>query len=136
MDIAVFFSLYISSIVIFFVVDMAWLGWVARNFYQAQIGYILGPVKWSAAIIFYFVYLLGLVYFAAYPGYQSVAFTQAFMLGGLFGFFTYATYDMTNLATVRDWPLRVTIVDIVWGTILGAVVSGGAVVIVTALLGG
>jgi len=79
-------------------------------------------INWPAAIVFYFVFLLGLIIFAVYPqlenGWQTVTF-----YGALFGFFTYATYDLTNLSTLKDWPLDLVLVDIIWGTILGASVA-------------
>jgi uncharacterized membrane protein len=73
--------------------------------------------------VFYLIFLAGLVYFALMPSLESGSFGTALMLGALFGFFTYATYDLTNYATLRDWPLTVTLVDIVWGSLLGALVS-------------
>ena len=80
-------------------------------------------ISWTPAIIFYLVYLIGLIIFAVYPGVLEGSWKTALIYGALFGFFTYATYDMTNLATLKDWPLAVVVVDIVWGTILGASVS-------------
>jgi uncharacterized membrane protein len=123
MNIQLFFTLYAICVPIFFLIDMLWLGFVARNFYQDKIGYIMGDINWLAAIIFYLIFLLGLTYFAIYPSVSSSSFLAAITLGALFGFFTYATYDLTNLATLRDWPLSVTLVDILWGTILGMSVT-------------
>ena len=125
MNIQTFLTLYAISVPIFFLIDMIWLGVVAKSFYQSQIGHLLGEVNWVAAIIFYLVFLVGLVIFAVYPGVQAGAWQTALIYGALFGFFTYATYDLTNLATLKDWPLSVTLVDMVWGTILGATVAVG-----------
>ena len=125
MDVTTFIWLYLISVPIFFAVDMLWLGWLARDFYQRQIGTLLGNVKWSAAIGFYLLYLVGVVFFAVYPAVLSESIAQAALLGGLFGFFTYATYDMTNLATLRGWTVKVTVVDILWGAVLGASVATG-----------
>ena len=118
-----FFTLYAMSVPVFFAIDMVWLGLVASNFYKSQLGNLMGPINWPAAIIFYLVFLVGLTFFAIYPAVLKNSLMTAAILGGLFVFFTYATYDLTNLATLRDWPLSVTIVDMIWGTILGASVT-------------
>ena len=123
MNLPLFFTLYLISVPLFFLIDMLWLGLIARNFYQQQIGHLMGNVNWTAAIIFYLIFLVGLTFFAIYPAVTSGTLVTAVMLGALFGFFTYATYDLTNLATLRDWPLPVVIVDIIWGTVLGASVA-------------
>ncbi len=112
---------------VFFIIDMIWLGLVANKFYQSQLGPLLGPVNWPAAIIFYLVFLVGLTFFAIYPAAAKASVFTALGLGAAFGFFTYATYDLTNLATLKDWPLKVVLVDIVWGTVLGASVAAGTV---------
>ncbi len=125
MTIQTFFTLYVISVPIFFLIDMLWLGVVAKSFYQSRLGHLLGEVNWVAAIIFYLVFLVGLVFFAIYPGVLASSWKIALIYGALFGFFTYATYDLTNLATLRAWPLSVTIVDMLWGTVLGALVSIG-----------
>ena len=131
MNITTFLLLYGISVPIFFVIDMLWLGLIARDFYQRNLGSLLGEVNWLAAIIFYLVFLVGLTFFATYPAATSGLWTKAVLYGALFGFFTYATYDLTNLATLRDWPLSVTLVDMVWGTVLGATVSGITVYLYT-----
>ncbi len=127
MDFQIFLLLYLLSVPVFFAVDMVWLGYLARDLYQREIGYLLGNVRWGAAIGFYLIYLIGVTYFAAYPAYVEESVGRALWLGGLFGFFTYATYDMTNLATVKGWPVKIVIIDIIWGTVLGALVAGGTV---------
>ena len=115
--------LYLMTIPAFFAIDMIWLGTVATKFYQSQIGFLLGPVNWLAAIVFYLIYIVGIIIFAVYPALESGSFTKAIVLGALFGFFAYATYDFTNLATIKDWPLLVTIVDLLWGTVLTSSVA-------------
>jgi uncharacterized membrane protein len=127
MNIYTFLALYSISVPIFFLIDMLWLGVVAKSFYQSRIGHLLGEVQWGAAILFYFVFLVGLTIFATYPAITSGKISTALIYGALFGFFTYATYDLTNLATLRDWPLSIVIVDILWGTVLGASVASMAV---------
>ena len=115
--------LYLVTVPVFFVIDVIWLGVVAKDFYQQQLGYIMGPVNWTAAIVFYLVYIVGILLFAVYPALQEGSIMKALLFGALFGFFTYATYDFTNLATVKDWPLLVTVVDVMWGTFLGSSVA-------------
>jgi len=135
MNIQLFFTLYVISVPIFFLIDMIWLGVIAKDFYRSRLGHLMGDINWTAAIIFYLIFLLGLTYFAMYPAVAKGSFLAAVTLGALFGFFTYATYDLTNLATLKDWPLSVVIVDIIWGTILGMAVAGGTYYIYTALWG-
>lgn len=124
MNIPMFGMLWIIAVPIFFLIDMLWLGVVAKDFYAAKIGYLLGPVNWTAALIFYALFLCGLVFFAMYPAVQAGSVARAFAYGAFFGLVTYATYDLTNQATIKDWPLIVTVVDMIWGTVLGSVVSG------------
>lgn len=123
MNILNFVYLYLISVPIFFLIDMFWLGLVAKDFYRSQLGDLLGPVNWPVAILFYLVFLVGLTYFAIYPAVTQGSYTTALMLGAFFGFFTYATYDLTNLATLKNWPVLVSIVDMIWGTVLGGLVS-------------
>ena len=123
MNISQLVMLYLISVPIFFAIDMVWLGFVASNFYKEKLGYIMGDINWTAAIIFYLVFLVGLVIFAIYPAVVKGEWQYALICCALFGFFTYATYDLTNLATLRDWPLSITLVDMVWGTVLGMSVS-------------
>lgn len=124
MNIPIFLTLYAMSVPVFFLIDMLWLGVVAKDFYQNRLGSLLGDINWTAAIIFYLVFLVGLTFFAIYPAAMNGKVLTAVLLGGLFGFFTYATYDLTNLATLKDWPLQVALVDMAWGTVLGAGVAG------------
>lgn len=119
-----FLRLYLIALPVFFLLDMLWLGLVARNFYQSQIGFLLRPdVNWVAAIIFYLLFILGMVVFVIHPAYIKHSWQDTLMYGVLFGLITYATYDLTNLATMKDWPLTVTIVDLLWGAVLSLLVS-------------
>ncbi|MEN9921966.1 MAG: hypothetical protein RL097_242 [Candidatus Parcubacteria bacterium] len=123
MHVSSFFSLYLISVPIFFLIDMLWLGVIAKDFYQTRIGHLM-EINWGAAIIFYVIFLLGLTYFVTYPAITDGVPWKAVLLGGaLFGFFTYATYDLTNLATLRGWPLDLVLVDMLWGTVLGGSVA-------------
>ena len=121
---AQYLKLYLATLLAFFVIDMLWLGVVARDFYQRQLGFLLRPQpNWFAAIVFYLLFIAGLVVFVITPGLSAGSARKVLLLGALFGLITYATYDLTNLATVKDWPLLVTIVDLCWGVILAASVS-------------
>ncbi len=116
--------LYLITLAVFFAIDMLWLGIVARGFYRRQLGFLLSPkVNWAAAFLFYFLFIVGLLVFAVRPAVAAGAPHQALWLGGLLGLICYATYDLTNLATIKDWPVIVTVIDLVWGTVLGGVVS-------------
>lgn len=119
-----FIKLYAIALPIFFAIDMAWLGLIAKNFYKNQIGFLMKTnINWTAAILFYLLFIVGLVVFVIAPAVEKGSWMQALLLGMFFGFITYATYDLTNLATLKDWPILVTIVDLAWGTVLGALVS-------------
>ena len=123
-------KLYLATIPVFFAIDMIWLGFVARNFYQSNLRHLLSPeVNWPAAFLFYFIYIAGILLFAVRPGLEATSLGKACLWGALFGFFTYATYDLTNLATLKDWPVNVVVVDILWGTVLCTLVAGGSYLI-------
>jgi uncharacterized membrane protein len=124
MSLIFYLKLYALTVPIFLIIDMIWLGVVARGFYRHRLGFILSPqVNWTAAVIFYLVYIVGILFFAVRPAVKANSLIQAAVLGGLFGFFTYATYDLTNLATIKQWPLAVVIVDIHWGVCLCTLVA-------------
>ena len=98
---------------------MLWLGVVAKDFYRPRIGHLMSDdVNWTAAFIFYFMFIVGIILFGVMPGLRSGQWQQALLYGALFGFFTYATYDLTNLATLKDWSVTVVIVDVIWGCVL------------------
>ena len=121
---AQFFKLYGIAFILFFVIDLIWLGLIAKNLYQNQIGTLLKTnTNWTAAIIFYLLFIGGLVFFAIQPSISSATLWKAMLYGALFGFITYATYDLTNLATLEGWPIKITIVDLIWGSFLGASTS-------------
>jgi len=119
-----FIRLFLIALPVFFAIDIVWLALVAKKFYQQQIGFLMRPnVNWVAAIIFYLLFIAGLVVFVISPAVVKQSWIHALLFGALFGLITYATYDLTNLATMKDWPLLVTIVDLIWGTVLAASVS-------------
>jgi uncharacterized membrane protein len=119
-----FVKLYLIALPVFFAIDFIWLALVARKFYVAQLGLLMKTnINWVAAITFYLLFIVGLVIFAIAPAIEKKSLTSAVIMGGLFGFFTYATYDLTNLATLKNWPLGVTVVDMIWGVVLAGSVS-------------
>jgi len=121
---AYYLKLYLTTLGAFLAVDIVWLSLVARTFYRTYLGFLMAPSpKWLAAGAFYLLFVVGLVVFAVVPGLKANALKVTLLRAALLGLISYATYDLTNLATVKDWPLIVTIVDMAWGTILSAVVS-------------
>lgn len=128
------FWLYLISIPIFAGIDFIWLNYVAKSVYTAGIGHLMGPVNIPAAVAFYLIYLVGLTFFATMPAYTAGTLWYAVILGGLFSFFAYATYDLTNLATLKDWPLTLSLIDMAWGTFLGAAVSTLTIVVARLIL--
>ena len=119
-----YLKLYLSTLVVFFLIDMLWLGLVARGFYRRYLGFLLSPKpNWAAAIVFYLLFVAGLLFFAVGPALRADSLSRALLSGALYGLLTYATYDLTNLATIKDWPLAITVVDMVWGVILATSVA-------------
>lgn len=115
---------YLLTFVVFLVVDLLWLGVIAKNIYQKYLGdFLTDSLNWTAAFIFYLIYVVGISIFAIYPSVNKDSFYNAILMGALFGFFTYATYDLTNLATLKNWPLPIVFIDILWGAVLSAIVS-------------
>ncbi len=115
---------YVLTTVVFLIIDLVWLGFIAKDLYRKYLGKFLSDeVNWTAAIIFYLLYIVGISIFAIYPAVNKDSVFQAILLGGLFGFFAYATYDLTNLATLKGWPLKIVFIDIIWGVVLTASVS-------------
>lgn len=110
---------YAVSVVAFLAIDFVWLTRIAKRFYFDRLGeMLLDKPNLAAAAAFYAVYVIGIVIFAVAPALTEGSAATALLYGALFGFFCYATYDMTNYATLRNWPLSVTAVDIAWGTCL------------------
>jgi uncharacterized membrane protein len=119
-----YIELYFATLIAFFAIDMVWLGLVARTFYQKHLGFLLTPnTNWLAAIIFYLLFILGILVFVVVPGLKDNSLRTTLLYAALFGLITYATYDLTNLATVKNWPLIVTVADLIWGTVLSVAVS-------------
>ncbi len=121
---AKYIQLYLVVLASFFVIDMIWLGLVAKKFYRDQLGFLMREkVNWPAAIIFYLLFIAGLVFFVVYPAIGQGSWFYALWTGAFFGLICYATYDLTNLATLKNWPLKVTLVDLAWGSVLSAVLA-------------
>ena len=117
-------KLYVCAFVGFLAIDMVWLTLVARGFYRRQLAFLLSDQpNWWAAISFYMLFVAGLLVFAIVPGLEAGSLRKALLLGGFFGLVAYATYDLTNHATVKNWPWIVTLVDMAWGTVLATAVS-------------
>jgi len=128
-------KLYFSSAVVFFTLDMIWIGLVARGFYRSHIGSLLRPdVNWPGAIIFYLIFIAGVEYFAILPSLTKGSAFQAAFAGALFGLVSYATYDLTNYATMKDFPLIVALVDMAWGAFLSCMVTVAGYFLATRLL--
>lgn len=106
------------------VLDAFWLAFVANKFYKSQIGQLLlEKPNMVAAVAFYVIYVVGIVVFALTPALEKDSWLLAAGLGALFGFVAYATYDLTNLATLKDWPLKLVVVDLIWGAVLTGTVT-------------
>jgi uncharacterized membrane protein len=115
---------YLITFASFAVIDAIWLGLVARTLYREQIGFLMrSNTNWLAAILFYLFYIVGILFFVVQPALDRGSWSYALLVGFLFGFVTYMTYELTNLATLEGWPVLITVVDILWGTVLGGTVS-------------
>lgn len=126
---------YLVSVPVFFIIDMAWLGVVARDLYRSQMGSLLADtVNWPVAIVFYLLFLVGLSIFAIAPALEARNFSHALVYGALFGFFAYATYDLTNWSVLRGWPAMLSVVDIAWGTVLSGAVATATYWIMTTFI--
>lgn len=115
---------YFIALGVFFLIDIVWLVVVSRKLYQKELGFLMSErPNWIAAILFYLVFMIGVVFFVINPALEKDSWKYALFAGMLFGLITYSTYDLTNLATVKNWPLKITIIDLIWGTSLGGIVS-------------
>ena len=119
-----YFKLYLATLIAFFAIDMVWIGLVARTFYRNSLGFLLTPtIDWFAKVLFYLLFILGILVFVVVPGLQANSLKATLLRAALFGLVTYATYDLTNLATVKNWPVLITVIDMAWGTVLSVLVS-------------
>ncbi len=119
-----FLKMYLVAVPIFFLIDIVWLTVVAKDIYQKYMGHLMRPMpNWPVAIIFYLLFIVGLVIFAINPAIKNNSWSYALLYGALFGFFTYMTFDLTSLAVLKDWPWQIVIIDIIWGIFLSASVA-------------
>lgn len=117
-------KLYAGMAVVFLAIDLVWIGVVASGFYQRHLGHLLAPgVRWAPALLFYTIFVAGLLVFAVLPGVAAGSLPRTLLLAAFLGFFAYATFDLTCMALFRDFPLVVVVVDLAWGTVLSATVS-------------
>lgn len=121
------FKLYGLTAAVFFAIDLVWLGVVAPGFYQRHLGHLLRPdVVWGAALLFYLIYLAGVLVFAVLPGLEAGSLARTVALGAFFGLVAYATFDLTCMALMRDFPVVVVVVDLAWGTVLTGTVAAAS----------
>ena len=117
-----FIKFYLVAFGIFFLIDMLWLGVIAKNLYRAEIGHLMASeFRLMPAFLFYLIYIVGLVFFAILPSFREESLKLAIAYGALFGFVSYATYDLTNLATLKGWPVKIVIYDLLWGTFISGI---------------
>ena len=122
---------YILTTLLFFLIDLVWLGLIAKKLYARYLGELLrDDVNWVAAIVFYLLFIVAIFVFVILPAHAADSMVKALVLGAFLGGICYATYDLTNLATLKGWPLPIVFIDITWGMFLTAVVSGGGFLIV------
>lgn len=123
---------YFSTVIVFLAIDALWLGVIAKNFYFQSLEHLmLDQVKLHIAALFYLFYAMGIVFFAIKPGFEAQSLLTAFLHGAFLGFLAYGTYDFTNMATLKDWPLKMSIVDIVWGSVLTGISASAGLFILT-----
>jgi len=114
-----FVKSYAATLVVFLGLDALWLGYIARSFYASQLGGLMREsVNFAAAGGFYLAYVGGVVYFAVAPALAEGSWQKAALNGALLGLLAYGTYDMTNIATLKNWPVPMSVVDIAWGGVV------------------
>lgn len=112
---------YLATALVFLGADSIWLTLTASRLYRPLLGDMLADgFNVAPAVLFYVIYIAGIVYFAIQPAFASGSAMTAALNGALFGFVAYATYDLTNQATLKNWPVQITIADLCWGTVLSA----------------
>jgi uncharacterized membrane protein len=115
---------YAATLIVFCCCDFVWLGFVAKDYYQSQLGgLLLAQPNWPAAVVFYALYAAGICIFCIVPALDAVSVAKAVVLGALLGVLAYATYDLSNLATLKGWSVGLAGVDIAWGAIVTAVAA-------------
>jgi uncharacterized membrane protein len=119
-----YIKLYFVTLAAFLAIDAVWLALVARTFYRRYLDWLMAAnPNWIAALAFYLLFVVGVLVFVVVPGVEDGSLRTTLLKGALFGLIAYGTYDLTNQATVKNWPLTITAVDMVWGTALSVAVS-------------
>jgi len=125
-----YLAAYVATLIVFAAIDAIWLTQIGPSLYKPIIGEILAPQpRMMPAVVFYLMFIAGIVYFAVAPALESGKWQDALVKGALFGLFAYATYDLTNQATLRVWSTRITLLDMAWGTFLSGVAATGGYLI-------
>lgn len=115
---------YLGMLLAFLAVDLLWLGVIAKNIYKNQLGDLMRTnPNWAVAILFYLLFIVGIMIFAVIPGVEKNSLQHTLLYGALFGFFTYMTYELTNYAVIKNWPAGLVPIDIIWGVVLATIVS-------------
>jgi uncharacterized membrane protein len=115
---------YFISLGVFLIIDMVWLAIIAKSLYSKYLGYLMASqVNFLAAFLFYMLFIIGLLVFVINPALSKGSWQSALFMGMFFGLITYATYDLTNLATVKDWPVLITVIDLVWGSFVSGLTA-------------
>lgn len=119
-----FLKFYLVSLIVFFTIDLFWLKVIAKDLYKDQIGFLMSSeVRLGPAILFYCLYMTGLVFFAILPAFNEGNWVSALLYGGFFGLICYGTYDLTNLATLKGWPMKIVVFDLLWGSLISGITS-------------
>lgn len=128
-------ALYAITASIFVVLDALWLGVIAKKLYATELkGLMTSNVKWGAAILFYALFVAGIIYFVTAPALKADSASSVVMAGAFFGLVTYATYDLTSYATLKNFPLKIVIIDLLWGTVLSTTVASLSYLVYTRVI--
>lgn len=131
-----FIKLFFTSAVIFLVVDIFWLMFAYKKIYQQYIGSLIGEFHVIPAIVFYIIYIAALTFFVLIPGIEKSSLSYVVLAGAFLGMVCYSTYDLTNLASIKNWSLTVTVVDIIWGSFVTSLSATLTYLIITNFRGG
>lgn len=125
---------YVATLLVFLAVDMVWLGWVAKGLYRVELGHLMRPAPlWPAALLFYALYVVGILFFVVYPARGDGTLARVFLTGAFFGLVAYATFDLTSLAVIRDWPVRIVLIDLAWGAVITGITAAASIKILRLL---
>lgn len=119
-----FLKLYLVSLAVFLAIDLLWLGIIAKDLYKDQIGFLMSnEVRWGSALLFYCLYMAGLAFFVILPAFHEGSWVSALLYGSFFGLVCYGTYDLTNFATLKGWPIKIVVLDLLWGSFISGITS-------------